>query len=493
MKELISACVRRPVTVIMAMSALCIAAVFSVTLLPLQRLPDLSIPRVTVETSYPGMAADEIRTLVTIPVEDSLSPVKGLQRIRSVSRDGSSLVSLDFKWGSDPMTVSALVREAIDSVYPSLPDGVSKPAVTPDDSGSEPHSIIAVHSLHGDGNFARNLAEYELRARLRRIDGVGSVILVGGEAGEQTIRLDMPRLAARGIRPADLARLVSGEMGDLPAGNAKEGDRELVVVSAGRPDSADELAHIIIPAASGAFRLGDAGEISMEPRRRKSIFVADGKDVTALEVYQRPGADPVRLSREIRQTLNEAVQLFARDAEIFLVKDSAKSLVKGISGLGVSAAFGAAAVIAALFVFIRRLRYSLLTALSIPVSAAAGICVLALAGKSLNGMSLGGLALGIGLVSDTSVVTLDLLHRSFGGFKKTPCAAEIGACTSLIAASSMASTITTAVVFVPVIFLPGLLGGLFGDTAIAVVSSIATGWLYAQFCLPSLLDRKSVV
>lgn len=486
MKELIGTLARRPVMVIMAICALCIAAGFSLSVLPLQRLPDLSIPRVTVETAYPGMAADDIRTLVTIPVEDALSPVKKLQRIRSVSRDGSSLVSLDFKWGSDIMTACALVREAIDSVYPSLPEGACKPLVTPDDNGSEPCAIVVVHSTCGDKNFARNLAEYELRVRLRRIDGVGAVILSGGETGEERLKIDPQRLAARKISPSQLVRLAAGETGDVPAGNVREGDRELVVVSSGRPETPQELARMLIPLGAGAFRLEDSGELSMEPGRRKSIFMANGKDVAALEIYQRPGADPVKLSREIRQTLGEAVPLFSRDAEIFLVKDSAKSLVSGIRSLGISAALGAAAVIAALLVFLRQLKYSLLAALSIPVSAAAGFCVLALAGKSLNGMSLGGLALGIGLVSDTSVITLDLLHRSFAKFAAAPSAKDIGECVSSIAASSMASTITTAIVFVPVIFLPGILGSLFGDTAIALVSSITAGWLYAQFILPSL-------
>jgi multidrug efflux pump subunit AcrB len=486
MKELISLCASRPVTVIMAMAALGIAAVFSLTQMPLVRLPEISVPLVTVETVYAGMAAADIRTLVTIPMEDALSPVKGVQRIQSVSRDGTSLVSLDFRWGSDPMTASALVREAIDAVYPSLPEGVNKPIVTPGDNGTEVHAIVAVRSLRGDGNIARNMAEYEMRARFRRIDGVGSVILVGGETVEQNLRLDLPVLSARGLSPPEFARLVASEAQDIPAGNAREGDRELVVVSSGRPNSVDELSRLLLSAASGAFRLSEAGELKSAAARRKSVFAADGREAAALEIYRRPGADPVRLSREIQKTLKEAIPLFSRDVEIFLVRDCTPSLIRGVTGLGISAALGAAAVIVTLFIFIRRISYSLLAALSVPVSAAAGICALALTGKSLNSMSLGGLALGIGMVSDNSVIVLDLLHRSFGGRKAAPSAAEIGACTSSIAASGIGSTITTAVVFIPVIFLPGPLGSLFGDTAIALVASICSGWLYAQFCLSSL-------
>ncbi|GHV94559.1 acriflavin resistance protein [Spirochaetia bacterium] len=484
MKELISLCVRRPVTMIMIMAALLIAAVFSFSTMSLDRLPELPVPVVTVETLYPGMAANDVRTLVTIPVEDALSPVKGLERMRSISRDGRSLVSMDFRWGTDPMAASALVREAIDAVYPSLPEGIRKPSVTPGDATGEPHAIIAAYSRNGDGNFARRLAEYELRARLRRIDGVGSVLLVGGELAEERLRLDVPRLSAFGINPPDFVRLLSGETADIPAGNAREGNMELVVVSSGRPASVSELAEIVLPA--GTLKVGDSGELNLEARRRESVFVFDGKEAAALEIYRRPGADPLRLSREIQKVLKETVPLFSRDADIVLVWDSAPSLVRGITGLLISAALGAVAVISVLLFFIRRLRYSLLAAFSIPVSAAAGICVLGLAGRSLNSMSLGGLALGIGLVSDVSVIVLDLLHRAFGLRHEKPGIDETGGKTASIAGSSIASTITTAVVFVPVIFLPGPLGSLFGDTALALVASITAGWMYAQFCLPSL-------
>jgi multidrug efflux pump subunit AcrB len=485
-KALIVFCISRPVTVIMLLAALFMGALFSLSILPLDRLPELQAPRVTVETLYPGMGAGDIRSILTIPVEDALSPVKGLERIRSISRDGSSVISLDFRWGTDLQAAAVLVREAIDAVYPALPEGVGKPMVVPGDSDAEPHGIIAVYSRNGDAVFARDLAEYELRSRLRRIDGAGTVILVGGESAEERIRLDIPRLVARGLDAPAFVRLLSGETADVPAGNAREGDMELVVVSSGRPDSAEELAALTLPAGTGALKISDAGDVGRERSRRKSLFIFDGREGTALEIYRRPGADPVKLSRDINKLLDEVRPLFDRDAEIVLVHDSSKTIILGVWNLCLSALLGAAAVTGTLVFFIRRVRWGLLAALSIPVSASAGICALALSGRSLNGMSLGGLAMGIGLVSDTGVIVLDLLHRNFRDRTRRPLPGELGAAASLVAGSSLASTITTAVVFVPVIFLPGPLGSLFGDTSIALVTSIAAGWLYAQFCLPSL-------
>jgi multidrug efflux pump subunit AcrB len=210
--------------------------------------------------------------------------------------------------------------------------------------------------------------------------------------------------------------------------------------------------------------------------------------------------------------LEEANTFFSADAEISLVYDSTPSMIAGITGLLISAALGITAVITVLFFFIRRMRWCLIAALSIPVSAAAGISVLAVMGRSLNSMSLGGLALGIGLVSDVSVIVLDLLNRSFEKTAGTnpclqallppedihqktsassparaiPSPEDISQKAASIAGSSAASTLTTALVFVPIAFLPGPLGDLFGDMAISLVAAILAGWLYAQFLLPSL-------
>jgi len=486
MKGIINLFVRRPVTVIMILAFIIIAAIFSLFTLPVNRLPEFSVPRVTVETIYPGMAAGEVRSLVTIPLEDGLSPIKGLERMRSVSRDNRSLISLDFRWGTDPMAASVLVREAVDAVYPGLPEGVRKPFVTSGDSGNEIHTVIAISSHNGNSEFARNLAEYEMQARLRRIDGVGSVVIVGGEIAEEKISLDVHRLAALGLSPSDFYGLLTQETSDIPAGNAREGNMELVVVSSGKPASISSLSQIILPAGSGNFRVEDAGEIYSSAARRESIFVYNGIEATGLEIYRRPGADPLRLSRDIRKNLDEAASLFSRDAQIELVSDSSLTLIHGITSLLISAALAIAAVVTVLVFFIRRLKYSLLVALSIPVSIAAGINVLSVTGKSLNSMSLAGLALGIGLVSDIGVIVLDLLHRSFGKREIVSLPEEIGNKAFSIAGSSVASTLTTAIVFAPIIMLPGPLGSLFGDIAIALVASVTAGWFYAQFCLPSL-------
>jgi multidrug efflux pump subunit AcrB len=487
MKALIELCVRRPIGVIMVLAAVLISGVFSLSRLPLQKLPELDLPRVTVETLYPGMDAEDIRPVLTIPMEDALSSVKGLERMRSVSRDGASLTILDFHWGTDSGEASVLVREAIDAVYPGLPDGVSKPAVVPGDPGEEPQAVAAVSSPIGSA-FARNLAEYEILPRLRRIEGVGRVILAGGETEEVKIETDLSRAVSRGLSPAAIAQALASETANIPAGNAREGDRELVVVSSGKPGSTGELAELVLPSGGGAFYLKDLGRVRLGPARPASIFVsADNGDAslkTALEIYRRPGADPVKLSRDIKRVLTEAEHDFSRDAEIVPVYDGASSIVKALKNLLFSACSGALAVMLVLFITLKRLRYGLLAGFSIFLSAAASFTALALGHRSLNSMSFSGIALGIGMVSDTAVIILDLLHRGFDG--TIPSVSSLSAKAASVLSSSFGGTLTTAVVFIPILFFPGPLGALYGDLSLALVVSIAAGWAYAQFALPGL-------
>jgi multidrug efflux pump subunit AcrB len=464
----------------MGVAAIFLAGGFAALNLPLNRNPEISFPRVTVETAYPGMGAEDVRSIVTIPVEDALSPVKGLEGIRSVSRDNTSLLSLDFRWGVDANAASVLAREAIDAVYPTLPEGIEKPFVVTGASGEEPDAVIAVASRSGDSVFSRNFAEYTLRARLRRIDGVGRIVLAGGQTEEAVVTLDVQRALYRGIDSGALARMLNGETADIPAGSAREGERELVVVSAAKPASVEELARLVLASPSGPLYLEDVAEVRKRPSPLESLFIYNSAPQTALLVYRQNGADPVRLSRQIKKALDEIAPLYARDVNICFVYDGAPSIIAALKGLALSAGMGAAAVIVILLFFIGSLRYSLLAALSIPVSAAAAFVALALCGKSLNGMSLSGLALGIGLVSDTSVVILDALRSARAARPET-----VADTAAALQGSSFAGAATTAVVFIPIIFLPGALGALFGDMSIALVTSVISGWLYAQFLLPS--------
>jgi multidrug efflux pump subunit AcrB len=469
----------------MALAAVVFGGILSALTLPVDQLPEIIYPRLSIETKYPGMNAEDIRAIITIPVEDAVSPVKGLERIRSVSRDGESIITLDFHWGVNTANAAALVREAVDTVYPNLPEGVIKPVVLSGEQ-DEVHAIISVSSRGNNAVIERNFCEYELKARLRRINGIGSVVLSGGEKHEIKIEIDIQRAMKQGLSAVRLAQILAYDTAEIPAGSAQEGETELVVLSSGKPDNIDELSQIIISSASNPLYLKDIASLRESPEKKKSFFIYKSKEQTTLELYRRSGADPIRLSSDIRKVIKETSEYFARDMEIEIVYDASPVIVNSLRDLAISMLAGAASVSIVLFLFIRNIRCSLLAAVSLPVSGAVAMIVLYIFGKSLNNMSLSGLALGIGLVSDTSLITLDVLCRKFSHYMSKPQAEHIGEAAASLSTSSFSGTATTAVVFIPVIFLPGPLGMLFGDLSISLVASVISGWGYAQFALPVL-------
>lgn len=486
MQTLILGCIRRPVAIIMMLSALLLGGMYSLLFLPLERMPEIHIPRVSLECRYPGMGAEEMRSIISIPVEDALSSIRGLERIRSISRDGSVLVSMDFTWGTDPAAAAVLVREAIDAVYPQLPQGAEKPLVLPALPDEQSFIIITLRSRRDDTAAASRLADYELRSRFRRIEGISSVILSGVDTQDAVIQLNTQRAFSQSLYPHTFARILSSEWKDLPAGIAQEGDMELSIVSIGKPESFEALGVSPVPGPAGPVHIDELADVYMESAPGKSVFVSDAEAVIALELYRKKGADPVRLSRRIHAAVDEVKALFGRDFEIRLIHDTSHEIAQGMKDLLVTSLFAVTAVIISLFLCLKSIRASFYTALSLPVAAAASLCTLALSGQSLNAMSLGGIAMGIGLVSDSSVLVLDLLVRNHAGKQKDAGPEQISRTVAALSASSLGSTLTTAVVFIPVLFLPGPLGAIYSSLSIALLSSIFTAWLYSQFCLPAL-------
>ncbi|PKL26501.1 MAG: hypothetical protein CVV47_00795 [Spirochaetae bacterium HGW-Spirochaetae-3] len=469
----------------MALVALLMSGIGAAATLPLGRLPDVSVPRVVVESRMPGLPAAEIRSIIAIPLEDALASVKGLARSSSVSRDGQVITTLDFGWGEDPSKAAGRVRESIDAVYGSLPEGAEKPIVLPCEPGAEALIVASIRPLDGDMAYARRLAEYEGRARLRRVVGASVVVVTGGREKEAVVSVDMERAAAIGLTVADLARALAAECVDIPAGSIREGELELVAVAKGRASSVSGLAEIVAAGPSGPFRISALADVVERDARRKSVFVADGEECVALEFYHRKGVDPVSTANAARRVIEGMAEEFGRDAEIRIVRDSSIAIASSIRGLAIAGSIGAVAAAAALFLLLHDPKAGVLVASSIPLSVAATLGTLKVLGRSLNGMSLGGVSLAIGMISDNAVIVLDALSSRFSSGSRRPTAGQIADAAMTTLQGTFGSMSTTAVVFVPVVFLPGPIGGLFGDLAVSIIIANVSGWLIATLALPA--------
>lgn len=473
-------------SVIMVIFALILAGIVSAARLPLGRLPEIEIPRVIVEAEMPGLPAADIRALLTVPLEDSLASARGLVRMASMSRDGRAVLSLDFAWGEKTARASSRVKDIIDAAYLALPEGASKPGVLSFDPEAEPLLIISLASKSGDLAFARYFAGHEAKARLRRVEGAGQVIVSGGVEREVAVSVDMRRAAARGLTVHDIARLVAAENNDVPAGAVREGRIESVAVVRGRATDPAGLAALVFQGPSGPFRLSDLAEVEERDAAIKSLFVVDGEERVCIELYRRSGADPVATARNARRVVKNMADEFGRDLAIDIVSDASLPIAASVRSLALDGAVGALVAAMVLLALLGDPRAATLVASTIPVSVAVTLAALRLLGRSLNGMSLGGMALAIGMISDNAVVVLDSLSRRCAGNAARPDSTAAAGATMVVLGGTLGSMATTAVVFVPIIFLPGALGAIFGDLALSVVIANISGWLIAVLALPAM-------
>jgi multidrug efflux pump subunit AcrB len=486
MKTLVRICAGRPVAVVMILMAVLLAGIHSARHLPLGRLPEISVPKIIVEATMPGLPAAEVRSLVTTTLEDVLVSAKGLQRISSVSRDGRTVIVLDFLWGEDPVRAAGRVREILDAAYPSLPEGSDKPTVLPFDPVAEPLIVMTVHAVDGDLTMARHLADYSIRSRLGRIEGVGAVNLVGGMDREVSVLVDTQRAASQGLTVNDVAMAISTECVDVPAGSLREGDLEIVAMARGKVTTVEELSQLVTAGPHGISKLSDIATVSDGTSRRKSLFVADGSECVALEIYKRPGADPVATARRIREAISGIATESGAGVRLEIIRDTSVPIAESIRNLAAAGAIGSVIAALVLFAFLGKVKAALLVAATIPLSVTATLGVLGTLGRTLNGMSLGGIALAIGMISDNAVVVLDALDVRLAGLPERPGPDDVADATANALSGTFGSMVTTTVVFIPVLFLPGAIGALYGDLALSIIVANAAGWLTAVLAVPSM-------
>ncbi len=478
--------VRRPVGTLMLYAGLVFFGVFASTNLPLDFLPAISMPTIVVSAAYPGASSEEVRQLVTIPLEDAFASMKGIRALRSISRRGVATLTLDFQWNTNMTLAGVEAREIIDSTFPLLPQEAERPQVLPVDPNAQPVLILGVRSTDEDLGKARRLADREIKTALQQVDGVGSVILVGGSENEVQIQVDQSRLVSTGLTIDDVASFLAGANIDLPAGSFTEGTREFLVRTNGRVGTPEELADLRIPMQNGAgVRIHDFADVVWAPKEQVSLFMNHGKEFIGLVVRGRGGESPVRLSTRLRQEVSRLSGAYGKSLEIAIVQDSAGTILQSIRGLVTAGLVGGAAAFLVMLLFLRRLRPAAILITSVPSSVLFCLLLLWITGRTINVMSLGGIALSVGMLVDDGVVVLENLQRRVStgvqGLRE-----RIVEATSEVAGSILGSTLTTMIVFVPVLFLPGLIGALYADLALAVIFALFASLVVSVTLIPVL-------
>lgn len=482
-----AAAARRPVTVLVGTICLTVFGLLAAERLPVELLPDISYPTLTVQTTYPDAAPVSVEQLVTRPIEEAVGVIAGVRDLRSVSRAGSSEVVLELEWG-EPIDLAALdVREKLGLV--ELPRECELPRVLRFDPSLDPVVRLA---LGGERplDALRQLADRWLKPRLEAIQGVAAAKVRGGLEPEVTVEVDEDRLAALGLTGSDLAAAIQAEAVDSPGGELRDGGAVLLVRTLHELTAPGQLARTIVrDQPSGRVRLEDVAEVRRGSKdatevARVAIAGRPPRQAVELALHREGSANTLAVSREVAAELERLRTELPPDLELLVLSDQAGFIGAAIDEVGENALAGGLLSILVLWFFLRDLRPTLVIAVTIPVSVVATFLGMGRAGVSLNIMSLGGLALGIGMLVDCAIVVLEAIdrQRSLGLSRfEAACAGS-----SEVAAAVAGSAVTTIAVFLPVVFVEGVAGQLFHDLAVTVCLSLAFSLLFALTLVPAL-------
>jgi hydrophobic/amphiphilic exporter-1 (mainly G- bacteria), HAE1 family len=491
---------QRPVAILMLFLAAVVFGSFSYGRLPVTLMPELSYPTLTVRTEYPGAAPEEVENDVTRPIEEALGVIGGLRRISSVSRAGVSDVVLEFAWDTDVSEATQDTLEKLDLVF--LPDEAERPLILHYDPSLDP---VMELSLSGRGDAfqgeeglrrLRRLAELQIKRGLEPIKGIAAVRVRGGLEEEIHVLLDGEALRRTGIPIQAVIDRLRQENINVAGGMIQEGRTEYMVRTLNEYEDLVQIGETVVASPGGRdVRIRDLGKVVRSHKERQMLTRADGGESVQIDVFKEADANIVAVAERVKAALEGDEGLAPRlereeGARLQVVADRSIFIRSSIAELRDSAVVGGLLAVLVLFAFLREFRSTTVIAINIPIALIMCFAPLHLLGVSLNIMSLGGLALGVGMLVDCSIVVLESIARCREEGDGVVAAAIRG--TREVAAPVVSSTLTSVAVFFPMVFVEGIAGQAFGDLGVAVVVSQFAALIVALFFVPMLASRTGV-
>ncbi len=496
MRRLIEIATERRVTIVMFTLAIVLFGMVSLTRLKVNLLPDIAYPTITIRTELTGAAPFEVENLLTKPIEEAVGVVRNVRLVRSVSRSGQSDVTLEFVWGTDMDLAGVDVREKVDIL--ELPLEANRPLLLRFDPSSEPIMRLGLLGKAGedpadpanvteaDLKALRRLAEDRIKNDLEAEEGTAAVKVSGGLEDEVQIQVDQEKLAQLGISIEEIAQRIRAENVNLSGGRLEEGSQRFLVRTINEFQTVEEFANAIVAnVADRPVYLRDVATVTRGFKEREAITRINGRESVELAVYKEGDANTVQVAKRIDQRLEGIRKSLPDNLELVKVYDQSKFITSAVNDVNSAAISGGILAIIVLYGFLREARATTIIAISIPVSVIGTFLLMYTNQVSLNIMSLGGIALAVGMLVDNAIVVLDNIVRKreeegLGVLE----AARKG--TAEVAAAVTASTLTTIAVFFPMVFISGVAGQLFRDQALTVTYSLVLSLIVALTLIPML-------
>ena len=472
----------RPVSTVAVWAAVALLGVVSLTQLDVELMPTIPAREISVRVDLPGLPADEIERMITLPVEDALSPIPGVEEMRSRSRPGRSEVVLRLAWSASALRAISEVRERVDAVSTSLPHGSSRPLILSHSPSRRPLMTLSLASVESESpELPSRLARHVVVPALRRTSGVAVVEAIGARETRVFIEADPARMSAFSLTVRELADAVGMAARTVPLGSIEMGSVEHPLRLAAAVDSPDSLRALPIARGDALIRLGDVAHIELRDEDAAEFFLEGTKPAIGIEVYHDSVVPAPRAARAIRRAVSELNRELTPHTTLTVVHDHSLPVIEALHSVVLALVLGFGAATLVIGLLFRSRRTIMVIVSSIPASVLLSAIPMRFLGMTLNSMSLTGVAIGIGLIVDSAIVVVTELTR-------TPVhdRASVAETTSRLAPALFGSATTTVLAFIPILAIPGLVGILFSQLALSVVFLVAGSLLNALTLTPAL-------
>ena len=478
--------IHRPVTMFMLSSVVVLLGAISLTRLPVDLMPEFALPTISVSVNYPGVGPLEIEQLITRPLEQAVSAVAGLEQVTSSSQEGRSQVRLNFGWGTDMSEALDEVRTRVDRVRGRMPENAEAVQIFKADSSAQ-----AIINLAVEGDFdpvtLREIAQNELSTRLERVPGVAAITVNGGLRRQIHVELSKEKITALNLSVDRVVQMLRQENQNTPLGEVTQGDSTYLVRSQGEFTNLDDIRNLVVMTRDGVpIYVRDIAEVIDATEDRRQFLRIDGRPGVRMSVNKQTGENTVAVADGIKAEM-ERINQEVPGIRMLVTNDQSTFIERAITNVQEHALVGGGLVVLIIFAFLRDFRSTLIVSTSIPVSVIGTFALLYFGGYTLNTMTFGGLALGIGMIVDAAIVVLENTHRHLHMGKDKMTAAIDGS--EEVWSAILTATLTHIAVFIPLLFLSGTSSILFGQLSIVVMFSLAMSLFVAVTIVPVLCSR----
>ena len=486
--------IRRPVATTMVMLSFIFIGLLAMFSMKKELIPNINIPVVTISTTWSGAVSEDVEAQVTKKIKDSLSNVEAIDKIQTVSAYSSSTVVVNFEYGVDTDEKVTQIQREVSKITNNLPSDANTPLVRKVEAGSG--NMTAVIAFNADSKTAlTTFIKEQLKPRLESLPGIGQVDIFGNPDKQLQIQVDSDKLASYNLSPMELYNIVRTSVATYPIGKLSTGNKDMIIRFMGDLDYIDQYKNILISSNGNTLRLKDVADVVLTTEDATNIGYLNGKESVVVLLQKSSDGDTITLNNAAFKVIEEMRPYMPAGTEYSIEMDSSENINNSISNVSSSAVQGLVLATIILFVFLKSFRTTILISLALPVAIVFTFAFLSMRGTTLNLISLMGLSIGVGMLTDNSVVVVDNIYRHITELNSPVReAAENG--TEEVTFSVIASALTTIVVFLPVLFVPGLAREFFRDMSYAIIFSNLAAIIVAITLIPMLasrfLNRKSM-